>query len=53
MKWLERISNYQMTMPAPAPEQTTMTKLFDRKGFHNVDKVGSQGLHHEVRAVAW
>lgn len=39
LTWLERVANWMMTMPTPEPLQTTMTKIFDRKGFFPLDKV--------------
>lgn len=32
-----------MTMPPPEPVQTTMAKIFDRKGFFRMDQVRSAG----------
>ncbi|EFJ48653.1 hypothetical protein VOLCADRAFT_90840 [Volvox carteri f. nagariensis] len=39
LKWLERVANWMMTMPSPEPLQTTMTKIFDRKGFYKLDQI--------------
>ncbi|GLI69231.1 hypothetical protein VaNZ11_013721 [Volvox africanus] len=39
LTWLERVANWMMTMPSPEPLQTTMTKIFDRKGFYKLDQV--------------
>ncbi|KXZ43170.1 hypothetical protein GPECTOR_99g805 [Gonium pectorale] len=41
LTWLERVANWMMTMHSPEPLQTTMTKIFDRRGFFKMDRVGA------------
>ncbi|KAG2442264.1 hypothetical protein HXX76_002351 [Chlamydomonas incerta] len=41
LKWLERVANWMMTMPPPEPVQTTMAKIFDRKGFFRMDQAAA------------